>query len=180
MQLRLSCYPPPPSSIALISLPTYMTDWEEPTVILSEYCESFIRAKVLSSEAYLHASDGYVKIVYFLFGLYMWAYLLTYACNFLILLHILYEQAGRSSWASISTTPSSPGNGIFVHHFLYASISTRLGIEQPNEVGTASFTWVRGGSLWSPSHLRWWDKTTITTWIVRYGFQFLLCSIEWG
>jgi hypothetical protein len=48
-----------------------MTKWNDPAVILSDYCASFIHAKALSSEANLYASDAYVKIVHVVFGLYM-------------------------------------------------------------------------------------------------------------
>jgi hypothetical protein len=62
-----------------------MTNWDSPAVLLSEYCASFIHAKVLSSETYLYASVGYVNIVYTLFGLYTWAHLvLTRTRNFFI------------------------------------------------------------------------------------------------
>ena len=54
-----------------ILLPTYMTDWESPAVILSEYSASFIPAKALSSDTYVYASDTYVHVVHVLFGLYM-------------------------------------------------------------------------------------------------------------
>ena len=53
-----------------ILIPAYMTDWDSPAVVLSEYCASVIHAKVLSSETYLYASVTYVNIVHFLLGLY--------------------------------------------------------------------------------------------------------------
>jgi hypothetical protein len=69
--MRLKHHPDSPFSSTFISLPAYMTDWDDPAVILSEYCSSFLYAKVLSSGTYLYASVGYVNIVHVMFGIYM-------------------------------------------------------------------------------------------------------------
>jgi hypothetical protein len=68
--MRLNHRPESPFSSTFILLPTYMTDWDSPAVVLSEYCASFIHAKVQSSETDLYASVAYVNIVHVLFGLY--------------------------------------------------------------------------------------------------------------
>jgi hypothetical protein len=84
----------------------------------------------LSSVTYLYASVGYVNIVHVLLGVYMWAYLvLTHTRNFFHLRPVLL--AGRSSWASVSISPSSPGNGSFARHFWYVFLTTSGGAEQP-------------------------------------------------
>ena len=70
--MRLYHCPGSPLSLHIYSVPrTYMTDWDSPTVLVSEYCASFIYAKVLSSETSLYASDAYVTLVHVLLGLYV-------------------------------------------------------------------------------------------------------------
>jgi hypothetical protein len=68
--MRLNHHPGSPFFLTFILFPTYMTDWDSPAVILSEYCAPFIHAKVISSETYIYASVAYVNIVHTLLGLY--------------------------------------------------------------------------------------------------------------
>ncbi|KAI0271140.1 hypothetical protein BGY98DRAFT_204860 [Russula aff. rugulosa BPL654] len=64
--MRLKHHPDSPFSSIFISLPAYMTDWDDPAVILSEYF-------------------GYVNIVHVMFGVYIWEIIMSIDFDYAIL-----------------------------------------------------------------------------------------------
>lgn len=153
-----------------------MTDWHSPSIILTEYRASFLSAEVLERLNFtlqFYMSSSYIS----------WAactceqsYFLTFAV--LHLHRMVHGPAGRFSWTSILITPSSPGNGNFMHRFWYAFVTAQQKLRIQLIFDMASFTCAPDGSLWSPLSWRWWDKMGIM-WIVRHGSYLSLCSMEW-
>lgn len=145
-EVRINYHPRlTPQSVTFISLAAHMTDWHSPSTLLAEYRASFLSAKVLGKLNFtlqFYMSSSYISLEACTCEQ---SYFLTFAV--LHLHRMVHGPAGRFLCISILITPSSPGNGNFMHRFWYAFVTAQQKLRIQLIFDMASFTCAPDGSL---------------------------------